>query len=122
MLDDCNPLVCSPTGPGTPFATWYLVAFDSVRLVAISAALALMLAIGYAWARSVRHGGQRDRYLALALFAVVIIGTEIQNIGNIASYRLLLSILGILFAFRGLMRFRAEQPVKPGSRADDTAN
>lgn len=116
MADDCNPFVCSPTGPGTPFATWYLAAFDSIRLIAILAALGLMMAIGYAWARSVRHSGQRDRYLALAIFAVVIIGTEIQNVGNIASYRLFLSIAGIIFAFRGLMRFRYEQPAKPGGQ------
>ena len=119
MLDDCNPLICSPTGPGLPFGTWYLVVFDSIRLVAILAALALMFTIGVAWARSARHGGQRDRYLALAFFMVVIIGTEIQNIGNMASYRLFLSVIGIGLALRGLIRFRSEQPAKPGGRIDD---
>lgn len=116
---DCNPLLCNPYGPGTPFGTWYLALFDSIRLVTIATALALMFAIGVAWARSVPRSGQRDRYLALASFLVVIIGTEIQNIGNIASYRLFISIFGITLAFRGLMRFRAEQPAKPGSRTDD---
>lgn len=117
---DCNPLVCSPTGPGTPFGSASIILFDSIRLATILASLGLMLATGYAWARSVRRGGQRDRFLALALLSVVIIGTQIQNIGNTGSYRPLLSALGVFFAIRGLMRFRAEQPAKPGSRADDT--
>jgi hypothetical protein len=111
LLAACDPAFCSPTGPGLPFGTWYLALFDSLRLFTVLGALALMLALGMAWARSVPHGGQRDRYLALAFFSVVIIGTEIENIGNVASYRLVLSILGLLFAFRGLLKFRHETPV-----------
>jgi len=119
MSGDCNPLLCSPTGPGTPFGTWYLALFDSIRIVAVLVAFGLMFVTGVAWARSVPHGGQRDRYLALAIFAVVVIGTEIQNIGNVASYRLVLSLIGIVFALRGIVRFKHEQPSQPNSRADE---
>lgn len=109
----CNPIFCSPDGPHLPFGTWYLVIFDTVRLATIFAALGMMVALGTAWARSVPHGGQRDRYMALAIFAVVIIGTEVENLGNIASYRLVLSVVGVVLAYRGLWRFRHEEPSIP---------
>lgn len=114
----CNPIFCNPNGPHLPFGTWYLVVFDTVRLITILAAMGVITATGTAWARSCSHGGQRDRYLALAIFAVVVAGTEVENIGNIASYRLLLSALGVALAIRGLWRFRHEQPAKPDGIID----
>jgi hypothetical protein len=114
MGDTCVPVWCSASGPGTPFGTWYIAVFDSIRLVTILGAFALMLATGMAWNRSVKHGGQRDRYLALAAFAVAAIGTEIQNMGNLASYRLALFFIGTGLALRGLWRFRSEQPAPRG--------
>lgn len=117
-MGDCNPLVCSPTGPHDPFGTWYLAIFDTVRLGVILSVLALMVAIGMAWARSYPHSGQRDRYLALTVFAIIVLGTEIENMGNIASYRLALSVTGVILAFRGLLRFRHEQPSKPEGAID----
>jgi hypothetical protein len=114
----CNPVFCSPSGPHLPFGTWYLAIFDTVRLVTIFAALGMMMALGIAWARSAPHGGQRDRYMALAVFAVVVIGTEVENLGNIASYRLVLSTIGVVLAYRGLWRFRHEQPSIPEGLSD----
>lgn len=114
MLPDCLPIICSPTGPSTPFATWYLVLFDLARVLCVVAAIWLLGSIGAAWRRSYPHGGQRDRYAALGLLAFVVIGTEIENLGNIASYRLALSIVAMLLAVRGLRRFEREQPAAPG--------
>jgi hypothetical protein len=106
----CNPIFCNPNGPHLPFGTWYLIIFDTARLVTVLAAMGVIMATGTAWARSCSHGGQRDRYLALAIFAVVVASTEVENIGNIASYRLVLSMTGVALAIRGLWRFRHEQP------------
>lgn len=117
-MGDCIPVICSPTGPHDPFGTWYLAIFDTVRLGVIGAVLVLMFAIGMAWARSVPHGGQRDRYLGLAVFAITALGTEIENFGNIASYRLVLSAVGLVFSFRGLSRFRRELPAEPEGLPD----
>lgn len=109
----CNPIFCNPNGPRLPFGTWYLAIFDTVRLIMILGAMGVITATGAAWARSCSHGGQRDRYTALAIFAVVVASTEVENIGNTASYRLVFSATGIALAIRGLWRFRHEQPSVP---------
>lgn len=118
LRSGCSPIFCSPDGPGQPFGTWYLAIFDAIRLVVIFAALGVVTATGTAWARSVSHGGQRDRYLALAFFSAVVAGTEVENMGNYASYRLVLSTIGVALAIRGLWRFRHEQPSEPEGLID----
>jgi hypothetical protein len=115
---DCVPLWCNPTYPGTPFGTWYLAIFDVLRVVCVIAALGLIGQVGAAWRRSVYHGGQRDRYAALALFAMIAIGTELADLGNIASYRLVVDIIAVLLAIRGLRRFRGETPAALGMNPD----
>lgn len=114
MLTGCLPIICSPTGPGVPFGTWYLTLFDVTRVLCVAVSIWLLGSIGAAWRRSYPHGGQRDRYAALGLLALIVIGTEIENLGNIASYRLVLSIVAMLLAVRGLHRFDREQPAAPG--------
>ena len=113
VLPLCIPLICSPTGPHLLFGTWYLAIFDATRVVCVIACLVLLGQVGRAWRRSYPHGGQRDRYLALGVFAFVVIGTELENLGNIASYRLVLSAFAVTFAIRGLRRFGHEQPSTP---------
>lgn len=119
MLATCNPLYCNPTYPGLPFGTWYLIIFDSLRVACVITALLLIARISAAWQRSCRHGGQRDRYAALGLFALIAIGTEVTNLGNIASYRLVLGILAISLALRGLRRFAHENPAEPQANTGD---
>jgi hypothetical protein len=113
FLTYCIPVLCSPGGPGIPFGTWYIALFDILRVLCVIGSFVLISSIVTAWHRSYPRGGQRDRYLALGLFAFIIIGTEISNIGNIASWRLALSIVAVVFALRGLKRFDHEQPATP---------
>lgn len=106
---DCNPLLCNPTGPHQPFGSVLLDVADSVRLLVIIGAFVLVFATGMAWQRSVPGGGQRLRYTALALFAAVAIGTEFENIGNLPSYRLIITAAGVICGTIGLWKFRREQ-------------
>jgi hypothetical protein len=85
-----------------------LAIYDTVRVGCVVAALILIGRIGVAWRRSYRHGGQRDRYLALALFAFIVAATEISHMGDIASYRLVVTAVALGFAQRGLRRFPGE--------------
>jgi len=110
----CLPLICSPDYPHTPFGTWYLAVFDLLRVACVVGCMMLIGMIITAWHRSWEHGGQRDRYLALAVFAFMVVGTEIENLGNVMSYRLVLALCAVALALRGLYRFRQELPSKPG--------
>lgn len=112
---NCNPLVCDPTGPHDPFGSGILIVADSVRLLVVLAALVLVFSIGMAWQRSVPGGGQRIRYMSLAMFAAVVIGTELENIGNTPSYRLVISAIGVICGIIGLWKFRKEQPAEANS-------
>jgi hypothetical protein len=114
VLSSCSPLICSPDYPHKPFGAWYLTLFDLARVSCVVACMVLIGLIVTAWHRSYEHGGQRDRYLALAVFAFMVVGTEVENLGNIASYRLVLALGAVVLAIRGLLRFRAELPSKPG--------
>lgn len=113
FLLECTSLWCNPTGPGTPFGTWYIAIFDSCRVLCVIVSMWLISEIAQAWRRSFAHGGQRDRYAALGLFAFIVIANEVSSFGDIASYRLVLSVLAVLLAVRGLRRFRFEQPAIP---------
>lgn len=109
----CLPLVCSPDYPHHPFGTWYLTLFDVVRIGCVIACLILIGRITTQWHRAYPHSGQRARYLALGLFAFVVFATELENLGNIASYRLVLSLVAVFVANWGLRKSRGEQPATP---------
>ena len=113
MTLSCLPIICSPSYPHTPFGTWYLAVFDLLRVACVVGCMVLIGMVITAWHRSYSHGGQRDRYLALALFAFMVVGTEVENLGNIASWRLAMSLLAVTVAIRGLRRFRRELPSPP---------
>lgn len=113
FLTDCVPLWCSPTGPGIPFGTWYLAVFDLLRVACVVAALWLLSHIGREYWRALHGGGQRDKYIALGVFAFIVISNEISDLGNIASYRLVLSIIAVVYALRGLRRSKHEEPAQP---------
>jgi len=110
----CVPLICSPDYPHMPFGTWYLALFDVVRVVCVIACLVLLGRISIQWQRAYPHGGQRARYLALGLFSFVVIATELENLGNIASYRLFVSLIAVVVANWGLRMSRGERPAAPG--------
>jgi hypothetical protein len=97
-----------------PFGTWYLTIFDVIRILCVISCLVLIGRISVQWQRAYAHGGQRARYLALGLFAFIVIATELENLGNIASYRLFLSLVAVLVANWGLRMSRAERPSAPG--------
>ena len=109
-MNGCNPLTCTPTGPHQPFGSVLLGVADSGRLLVIVAALVLVFCSGMAWQRSVPNSGQRMRFISLSLFAAVVIGTELENIGNTPSYRLPVSIIAVVCGIIGLWKFRKEQP------------
>ena len=108
-------MVCNPTGPHDPFGSPLLIVADSVRLLVIIAAFMLVFSIGMAWQRSVPGGGQRMRYMSLAMFAAVTVGTALDNIGSIPSYRLVISAIGVVCGIIGLWKFRKEQPAEADS-------
>jgi hypothetical protein len=124
MVDrgDCDPLVCNPTGPHDIFGSPLLATADTVRLLVILASLGLVFSIGMAWQRSLPHGGQRMRYLSLALFAAIVIGTELENLGNIPSYRLAVSACAVVSGIIGLWKFRNEEPVGSDNEQEETSD
>lgn len=111
----CLPLICSPDYPHMPFGTWYLALIDVVRILCVIACLMLIGSIATQWHRAYPHGGQRARYLALGMFSFIVIATELENLGNIPSYRLGMSFVAVLVANWGLRMSRDEQPATPGS-------
>jgi hypothetical protein len=113
VLPECLPLICDPIGPGTPFGTWWLIIADVLRVASVIVAIWLLGLIGAAWRRSFPHGGQRDRYASLALFAFVAIATELNDLGDTPSYQLVLSTIAVVLAIRGLRRFDSERPSPP---------
>lgn len=113
MLPSCLPFYCIPSGPGTPFGTWWLIIADTVRVICVIMAIWLLGGIGAAWRRSYPRSGQRDRFTSLGLLAFVVIGAELQDLGNVPSYRLALSTVAMLLAIRGLLRFDHERPAAP---------
>lgn len=57
-----------------------------------------------------RASGQQARLTAQCLFAMIVIGTEVDHIGDHAHYRLALSLIGVSLMLWGAWRLRYEVP------------
>lgn len=90
-----------------PFSTGWLVVWDSLRVLVIVGGLVV---IG-AGMRMVARTELRARMLltaALFCFVTSAVGTEIQHLGDHATYRLFFNLLGVLLAGGGMWRARRE--------------
>lgn len=54
--------------------------------------------------------GQRARLFGQGMFALVVIGTEVDHIGDYAHYRLIVSFIGLAVMLWGTWRIRIEDP------------
>lgn len=54
--------------------------------------------------------GQKCRLAGHGVFALIVVGTEVDHIGDYAHYRLFLSFLGISLLLFGVWRMRREVP------------
>ncbi len=90
----CGPPWCAPQGPGHPWGSPTLALYDSIRVLIILAAL---WTVGSS-IRSAVWTDDRDqclRFLALAAFAVVAGGTELEHIGDDIHWRFVATIVAV---------------------------
>lgn len=107
------PVLCNPDGPHSPFGTPLLSLFDLVRLVCILGGVAVIVQVPTALRRCTT-GAQRARFIAFALWAMTVITTESEHLGDIAGVRLALNLAATAYALFGMWGFRMETP---GERA-----
>jgi hypothetical protein len=103
------PVLCNPDGPHTPFGTPLLAVFDALRLLAILGGLWVIVQTPTAMRRCVTSP-QRARFIALALWALAVITTEAEHLGDTAGIRLALNLAATGYALYGLRGFRTETP------------
>lgn len=103
------PVLCNPDGPHTPFGTPLLALFDALRVLAILAGVWVIVQIPTAMRRC-ETGPQRARFVALALWAMAVITTESEHLGDVAGVRLALNLLAVGYALYGMRGFRTETP------------
>jgi hypothetical protein len=112
-LENCFVL-CAPSGPGTPFGNAVLIAEDILRIITMLLGMANIV-----WTpRLVLQApalGQQCRLASQALFCLVVIGTEIDHMGDYAHYRLFVSFGAIAVMLFGLSRLEKEIPPKTRS-------
>jgi hypothetical protein len=108
----CSWLCGPPQGPSTPFGAPRLVVFDSLRVICVVAAV-VAAALAVAILRRRMVPGQRSRFLALTGFSAVVIGVEIEHLGDDANWRLIVAIASTLAAAWGnYSAYRMEAPAK----------
>ncbi len=112
MTDSETCLFCfhPPNGPSTPFATGDLMIIDSVRVVIMLGAAAI-IALSVPALRRATWPGQMIRMSALIPLAVLVISIQIEHLGDGPSWRNPLALIGVWYAAYGLWLFlRYEQP------------
>ena len=85
-------LLNAPNGPGTPFATPELALSDSLRLLVLLSLL-YRLPGTLRLIRVALTTQQRYRMVALGLFMVMVVLSEIAHLGNEPNYQLLLALV-----------------------------
>jgi hypothetical protein len=105
---DCYAL-CAPNGPNTPFAFPTIFWIDVARIIVM---LLGMVLIVFTPRLVLQAGvvGQKCRLAGQGVFALIVIGTEVDHIGDFAHYRLALSFIGISLMLYGVWRMRTESP------------
>jgi hypothetical protein len=99
--------MCAPEGPNEPFAQPVLIWLDGFRILVMIMGVLLVV-----WTPSLilqaRAVGQQARLLGQGIFSLIVIGTEVDHIGDYANYRLFLSFLGIAIMLWGTRRLSVE--------------
>lgn len=101
------PALCSADGPSTPFATPMLAFADSLRLVVIVLAFICIVITPRAMHNAYSQG-QRMRFLGICLFIVTAATTEMEHLGDLFSYRLVLNLIGSMVTTYGAFQFLRE--------------
>lgn len=113
-------VLCAPGGPGIPFGTPGLIALDCLRIVTMLIGVAIIV-----WTpRLVLEApsiGQQARLASQAMFCLIVIGTEIDHMGDYAHYRLYVSFVAVSVMFYGLTRLHKEIPPKTRSEYRQSA-
>lgn len=104
----CPGLLCSPHGPDTPFGNPALVVIDSVRIVVILCAAAIVGTSLWASAANRVEAAQRGRFYGMCALALSVGTTETVHLGDYASYRLVLNIVGVGLSLWGVVSFLRE--------------
>lgn len=103
-MDGCViEFLCSPSGPGTPFAPGWMILWDSLRVLLVVGSLAIIARSTQLYIEA-RRQRQAERFLALALFALVCLTTELSKLGNDPSYRLAINLVAVLAGLSGCFR------------------
>lgn len=112
--DYCSALFCGPDQPSLPFSSPLLIVCDVVRVLCAACGVGV---IAYSILGVVQApiAAQKARFLALALLAVIVGGTELTHLGDYPSARLLLHIVAVLVGLFGVVSFRSEAHA-PGNR------
>ncbi len=110
------PWLCSPQGPGDPFGTPILIVVDVARIVVVVAALGVVVTSIVDALRRPVASPQAARFIGLSAFALSAATTELAHLGDFASFRLPLNIIGCGLCLWGNVHFlRATRPTEaPG--------
>jgi hypothetical protein len=106
--DDCY-FFCAPMGPNTPFEWPGIIWFDIIRIIIMVAGLVVVVSMPRLVLSS-SSKGQRFRLFGQGFFALIVIGTEVDHIGDAAHYRLFISGVGIACTLYGNWQLHKEIP------------
>lgn len=90
-----------------PFSSGWLIAWDSLRVLVIAGGLVVTVAGVYMTART-SMTSRMALTAGLFCFITSAIGTEIQHLGDHATYRLFFNLLGVILAGGGMWLARRE--------------
>lgn len=96
---------------GTPFADPVNAVGDVVRLFVIIGGT-IQMGMFIKFARYIRNTRQWGAY-ALICYGVSAIGTEIEQLGHIVTYRLLFNTAGVVFGIVFLVKTRVTRDLDP---------
>lgn len=104
----CPGLLCSPGGPSTPFGNPALVVIDSVRVVVMLCAALIVGTSLWASCANRVEAAQRGRFYGMSALALSVGTTETVHLGDYASYRLVLNMMGVGLSLWGVVSFIRE--------------
>lgn len=112
--------LCSPDTPSTPFGSPLLDVFDTLRVICY---LTTVVIVVYAVVMATRtpYPTQRARLAALAGFSLITLGTEIEHLGDGASWRLFSTIVVTVLAVYGMWGMTRELDIRAAKETPDGA-
>ena len=120
-LDRCPWLCSAPTGPSTPFAWPVFFVVDTVRILICLGALALIAISVWSIARSDTRG-QKARFAGAMGLYIVVIGTELDRLGDTPHWRFLVSVTAIPLLLWGYYKhLRHELPARDKPEPEDSS-